>query len=146
VKMSMKVRAYQMIRWIRTSKQKGSQKWSFLMQKTKTGYTRALCLAGILGGTDSKLMGNFMSSCIVQFTGGESKISWIGVDSAANAHIVADKRLREETSTNDYRGSTPRGGNQKQEEPSISASPTSLRSMNSLLTKMANHLSFYRSG
>ena len=71
--------------------------------------TCALRLAGILGGTDSKLMDNFMSSCIVQFTGGESKISWIGVDSAANAHIVADKRLREETNTNDYRG---HGGNQ----------------------------------
>ena len=75
--------------------------------------TCALRLAGILGGTDNKLMDSFMSSCVIQFTGGESKISWIGVDSAVDAHIVADKRLREETSTNDYyKGSTPRGGNQ----------------------------------
>ena len=54
-------------------------------------------------------MNRLMSSCIIQFTGGQSKISWIGVDSAANAHIVADRRLREESN---YKGPTPRSGNQ----------------------------------
>ena len=75
-------------------------------------HTCALRLAGLLGGTDNKLMDSFMSSCIIQFTSGQSRISWIGVDSAANAHIVADKRLREETGTNNHRGSTPCSGNQ----------------------------------
>ena len=63
--------------------------------------TCALRPAGLLGGTDSKLMGMFMSSCVIQFTSGKSKISWIGVNSAANAHIVADQRLREEMEISD---------------------------------------------
>ena len=55
------------------------------------------------------------SYIIVQFTSGQSRISWIGVDSAADhdAHMEADKRLREETSNNNnYKGSTPQSDNQ----------------------------------
>ena len=73
-------------------------------------HTCALRLAGLLGGTDSKLMDSFMSACMVQFTSGQASISWIGVNSGADAHVVADKRLREETS-NYYRSSTPCSGN-----------------------------------
>ena len=61
--------------------------------------TCALRLAGLLGGADSKLMQNFMSACVIQFSKGESRISWVGVDSAARAHIVADKRLKEGAQT-----------------------------------------------
>ena len=55
--------------------------------------TCALRLGGLIGGIDSRLMQNLMSACVVQFGSGQSRISWIGVESAANAHIVADKRL-----------------------------------------------------
>ena len=57
--------------------------------------TCALRLAGLLGGTDNKIMQRLMSACVVQFTDGQARISRVGVESAANAHVVADKRLRE---------------------------------------------------
>ena len=96
-------------------KTKGIAETMVLETNNRDGiHTCALRLAGLLGGTDNKLMDSFMAPCIVQFTGGQSRISWIGVDSAANAHIVADKRLREEisNSNNYYRGSTPHSGKQ----------------------------------
>ena len=60
--------------------------------------TCVLRLAGLIGGADNRLMQNLMSACVVQFGSGQSRISWIGVESAANAHIVADKRLRKSPS------------------------------------------------
>ena len=60
--------------------------------------TCVLRLAGLIGGADNRLMQNLMSACVVQFGSGRSRISWIGVESAANAHIVADKRLRKSPS------------------------------------------------
>ena len=91
-------------------KTKGVAETMILDANTQAGvHTCALRLAGLLGGTDNKVMKHAMSSFIIQFTG-ESRISWIGVNSAANAHIFADKRLREETSIGD--NYVPRYGNQ----------------------------------
>ena len=69
--------------------------------------TCALRLAGLLGGTDSRIMMTFMSRCVVQLSQGQARISWVEVNSAANAHVVADKRLRETVS-----GSSNPCGNQ----------------------------------
>lgn len=59
--------------------------------------TCALRLAGLLGGTDNKLMQTFMSPCVVQFSTAQARISWVGVGSAAGAHIVADRKLKDES-------------------------------------------------
>ena len=61
--------------------------------------TCVLRLAGLIGGTDSKLMRSFMAVCVIQFSTSQAVISWVSVGAAANAHIVADKKLTEELSS-----------------------------------------------
>lgn len=76
---------------------------TMVVKSNKEGglHTCVLRLAGLLGGTDSKLMRSFMAVCVVQFSSAEARISWIGVKAAANAHIMADQKLSEELSNTD---------------------------------------------